>query len=174
MRLGTYALTRPRYSTTVVVSGTSYYYYGGVYYVSSGTQYIVTAPPPGAVVYAVPAPTTVVYSGSTSYYYYNGTYYQPTDEPAERPEGAAPPPEDEGAYSVQGEGDGPKMVESDHNYEVVAPPMGATVPYLPDETKKVDVEGKTYYAYEDTYYRQFVNDGDTIYMVVEDPANASE
>ena len=80
MLLGTYLLTRPKYSTPVVVAGTSYYYSGGVYYVSSGTQYVVTAPPPGAVVYAVPAPTTVVYSGSTSYYYYNGTYYQPTDQ----------------------------------------------------------------------------------------------
>ena len=65
------------------------------------------------------------------------------------------------------------MVESDHNYEVVAPPMGATVPYLPDEADKVEVESKTYYVYEDTYYRQFVNDGDSIFMVVEDPKTAS-
>ncbi len=170
MLLGTYLLTRPKYSTPVVVAGTSYHYSGGVYYVSSGTQYVVTAPPPGAVVYAVPAPTTVVYAGSTSYYYYNGTYYQPTDQPAERPEGAAPPPPDEGEFSIQGEGDGPEMIESDQNYEVVATPIGATVPYLPEEANKVEVKGKTYFVYEGTYYQRFVSDGDTIYMAVENPS----
>ena len=169
MLLGTYLLTRPKYSTPVVVAGTSYYYSGGVYYVSSGTQYVVSAPPPGAVVYAVPAPTTVVYAGSNSYYYYNGTYYQPTDEPAERPEGAAPPPEYEGEFSLQGEGDGPEMIESDHNYEVVTPPIGVTVPYLPDEADEVEVSNKSYFVYDGAYYQQFINDGDTIYMVVEDP-----
>jgi hypothetical protein len=170
--LGTYAATRPRYSTTVVVAGTPYYYHGGVYYVSSGTQYVVVAPPPGAVVYAVPAPTTVVYQSTNSYYYYNGTFYQPTDEPADRPEGAAPPPEDEGAYSIQGTDEGPEMIESDHNYKVVAPPIGATVPYLPEEADEVEVNGRTYYVFDGTYYQPFVSDGETIYMVVEDPSQA--
>ncbi|MHC5114150.1 MAG: DUF6515 family protein, partial [Planctomycetota bacterium] len=181
MVLGTYALTRPRYSTTVVVSGTPYYYYGGTYYVSSGSKYVVVAPPPGAVVYAVPAPTTVVYEGSNSYYYYNGTYYQPTDKEADRPEGAAPPPPPPGegedpTYSVQGEEgeDGPEMIESDHNYEVIQAPIGATVPYLPEEAKEVDVAGKKYHVFDDTYYQTFVSDGDTIYMVVADPTGGDD
>ncbi len=169
MRLGAYALTRPTYSTTVIVAGSPYYYYGGVYYVSSGTQYVVTAPPPGAVVYAVPAPTTVVYAGTTSYYYYNGTYYTPSDKPAERPKDAPPPPEAEGEYSVQGKDDGPEMIESEHNYEVVGPPVGASVPYLPEEADEVEINGKKYSVYDGTYYQAFVNDGDTIYMIVEDP-----
>lgn len=53
--------------------------------------------------------------------------------------------------------------------EVVAPPVGATVPYLPEEAEEQTVAGKTYFAYEDTYYKPFASDGETIYMVVEDP-----
>ncbi len=50
--------------------------------------------------------------------------------------------------------------------------MGATVPYLPDEADEQTIGGKTYYTYADTYYKPFVSDGETIYMVVEDPRSA--
>ena len=63
-----------------------------------------------------------------------------------------------------------EMTADDHNYEVVAPPIGATVPYLPDEAKEKTVGGTTYMVHEDTYYRPFVSEGDTIYQVVEDPS----
>jgi hypothetical protein len=63
------------------------------------------------------------------------------------------------------------MVEGDgYNYEVVAPPIGATVPYVPEGADEKTVDGKTYYVYESTYYRPFASEGDTIYMVVDDPA----
>ncbi len=121
----------------------------------------------------MPAPTTIIYSGQTAYYYYNGTYYVPTEVKAERPEGAEPPPPPPGegedpSYSVQGE-DGPEMIESDHNYEVVQAPIGATVTYLPEEASKVEIEGRTYHVNEETYYQTFVSGGETIYMVVADP-----
>ena len=62
------------------------------------------------------------------------------------------------------------MTESeDHNYEVVGPPIGATVPYLPEKAKKVEIKDKGYYVYNKTYYRAFSSDGDTVYMVVADP-----
>ena len=60
----------------------------------------------------------------------------------------------------------------DYNYEVVAHPVGATVPYLPDEAEEGRIAGKTYYVYADTYYKPFVSDGETIYMAVEDPRAA--
>ena len=53
-----------------------------------------------------------------------------------------------------------------------APPVGATVPYLPDEAEERSVGGKTYFVYSETYYRPFVSDGETIYIVVEDPRAA--
>jgi hypothetical protein len=168
-------MTRPRYSTTVVVSGSSYYYWGGLYYVSSGSGYVVVAPPPTAVVYAIPVAATPVYAGSTTYYYYGGTYYVPTDKPADEPEGT----EDKITVDVKADAsaaetkqetmDTPEMTQDDSNYEVVTPPVGAAVPYLPDEARKETVGGKQYFVHEGAYYRPFASDGETIYMVVEDP-----
>ena len=161
--MGVAVLTRPRYSTTVVVSGTRYYYWGGVYYVSSGTKYVVVKPPPTTVVYAVPTYTTVVYASTTPYYYSDGVYYVATSAPAERPE----IPDD---VVLEESEENPPMTEDDHNYEVVESPIGATVPYLPDEADEKKIDGKTYLIYEGTYYRPFVSDGETIYQVAEAPA----
>ena len=61
------------------------------------------------------------------------------------------------------------MTDDEENYKVVAPPVGATVPYVPEEANEKTVKGKTYLVYEGTYYQPFSSDGDTIYMVVEDP-----
>ena len=61
------------------------------------------------------------------------------------------------------------MTDEDYNYEVVGPPVGATVPYLPDEADEKRIAEKTYFVYDGTYYRPFASDGETIYMVVEDP-----
>ena len=57
------------------------------------------------------------------------------------------------------------MTADDHNYEVVA-----TVPYLPDEADEERIGGTTYIVDEGIYYRPFVSEGETIYMVVEDPS----
>ena len=62
--------------------------------------------------------------------------------------------------------------DEEDNYEVVAPPVGATVPYVPDEADEDVVNGTKYFVYEGTYYRPFASDGETIYMVVEDPRAA--
>jgi hypothetical protein len=122
------------------------------------------------VVHAVPTYTTVVYVGSTPYYYAGGTYYVATDAPAPQP-----PPEPESASGETYAENDPSqipMVEDDHNYEVVAPPAGATVPYLPEEADEETIGGKKYFVYAGTYYRPFASDGETIYMVVEDPRRA--
>jgi hypothetical protein len=147
----------------VVVRGSNYYYWGGVYYRSSGTQYVVVSPPPTTVVYAVPTYTTVVYQGTSPYYYAGGVYYVPSTEPAAQPE----IPDD--VVLAESE-ENPPMTEDDHNYEVVEVPVGVTVPYLPDEADEKSIDGTVYFAYEGTYYRPFVSDGDTIYQVVENPS----
>ena len=69
----------------------------------------------------------------------------------------------------------PPLGEDDEqeNYKVVAPPAGATVPYLPEEAAETTVNGRKYSVYEGTYYRPFASDGETIYMVVEDPTKAT-
>ena len=134
------------------------------------------------VVYAVPTSTTVVYVGTTPYYYYGGTYYVATTEPAPKPEPSETQVSEDGTVTPQvttadgDEVDLPPMPEEDddQNYKVVAPPVGATVPYLPDEAKEETVSGKKYFVHKGTYYRPFVSDGDTIYMVVEDPSKKTE
>jgi len=168
--------TRPRYSTTVVVTGTPYYYWGGVYYASSGSGYVVVAAPPGAVVYAVPTATTVVYVGSSPYYYYGGTYYVATTAPAQQP----PPQATSGGTASTGTISAtkakeassektPTMTDDGNNYKVVKPPIGATVPYLPEEAKEQTIKGRKYFHDQATYYQPFSSEGETIYMVVEDP-----
>jgi len=158
----------------VVLLGTNYYYAGGVYYVSSGSGYTVVSPPPGAVVYAVPTYTTVVYVGSVPYYYANGAYYVVTDAPAQQP-----PPQDNVNAGVESSEhphagvESVEMIDDEENYQVVAPPVGATVPYLPDEAEEMTIGGTTYFVYAEAYYRPFVSDGETIYMVAEDPHGGS-
>jgi hypothetical protein len=168
-KLGVYAATRPKQATTVVVTGTTYYYAGGVYYMKSGSGYVVVSAPPGAVVYSVPTYTTTVYADTTEYLYVNGTYYVPTTKPAEQP----PPPPPDATTANPSESEDPSdipMIESDEeNFEVVAPPPGATVPYLPEEADEETVNGKTYFVHAGTYYKPFASDGETIYMVVENP-----
>ncbi len=170
-KLGVYAATRPKQSTIVVVTGTTYYYSGGVYYMSSGSGYVVVAPPPGAVVYSIPTYSTVVYVGTTEYVYVNGAYYVPTTKPAEQP--PPPDPNPKPAASPE-EAEDPSEIPmkeggEEQNYEVVAAPVGATVPYLPEEAEEKTVSGKKYFVHDGMYYRAFASDGDTIYMVVEDP-----
>ena len=188
VRVGVVLATRPTYSTTVVVTGTTYYYAGGVYYTSSGSNHVVVSAPPGAVVYAVPTGTTVVYAGNVKHYYYGGTYYVATTEPATTPESP------ETAVAVQAEPDTaaddddaivqstitdkngeevelpPLAVDNEQNYEVVAPPIGATVTYLPDEVDEKTVDGRRYFVFEGTHYKAFASGDDVIYLVVEDPA----
>jgi hypothetical protein len=147
----------------LVVAGRTYCYWGGTYYVTSGAGYVVVAPPPGAVVVSVPSYTTVVYVGSTPYYYYGGAYYVATNKPA------PPPPEIPSDEELSEEEAGPDMVTDDHNFEAAGPPVGATVPYLPDEAEEKTIGGKTYFVYDGTYYRAFMSQDETIYQVVEDP-----
>ncbi len=115
--------------------------------------------------HAVPSYTTVVYVGTTPYYYAGGTYYVATQAPA-------PQPPSEVTQAAADDTDQVEMIEDDHNFEVVGPPVGATVPYLPEEADEVEINGKKYSVYDGTYYQAFVNDGDTIYMIVEDPKKA--
>ncbi len=61
------------------------------------------------------------------------------------------------------------MTDDGNNYEVVKPPIGATVPYLPEEAKEQTIKGRKYFHDKGTYYQPFSSEGETIYMVVEKP-----
>jgi hypothetical protein len=54
----------------------------------------------------------------------------------------------------------------DDQYKVVAPPVGAEVPSLPDDAKEIVINGQTFYEYKGVYYSQVQNaDGKTVYVV---------
>ena len=46
------------------------------------------------------------------------------------------------------------------------PPVGATIPHLPDQAEEKTIDGTG------NYYMPIVSDGETVYMVVEDPTAA--
>jgi len=54
----------------------------------------------------------------------------------------------------------------DNAYKVVAPPVGAEVPDLPDDAREIVINGQTFYEYKGVYYSQTQNaDGKTVYVV---------
>jgi hypothetical protein len=61
------------------------------------------------------------------------------------------------------------MTDDGNNYKVVKPPIGATVPYLPEEAKEQTIKGRKYFHDKGAYYQPFSSEGETIYMVVENP-----
>jgi hypothetical protein len=63
----------------------------------------------------------------------------------------------------------PPMTDDGTNYEVVKPPIGATVPYLPEDANEQTIKGKKYFVHDGTYYMPFSGGGETIYMVVKKP-----
>ncbi|MCX2575997.1 DUF6515 family protein [Pedobacter sandarakinus] len=56
--------------------------------------------------------------------------------------------------------------QNNNQYEVVVPPVGATVPSLPDDAQPVTINGIDYYEYKGVYYTQS-NDvnGKVVYIV---------
>ena len=90
----------------------------------------------------LPAQVTNVYVGGEEYGYSNGAYYD------------VQPPKEEGG---------------DPTFEVVKPPVGATVPSLPDGATQETINGAPYYGYAGTYYKPFYSGSDVVYMVVEKP-----
>lgn len=109
----------------------------------------------------------MVYVGTTPYYYYGGTYYIATTAPAQQP----PPQATSGEAKEASSEKTPTMTDDENNYAVVKAPIGATVPYLPEEAKKQTIKGRRYFVSEETYYQPFSSEGETIYMVVENPHN---
>ena len=61
------------------------------------------------------------------------------------------------------------QAEDGDEYVVVQPPVGATVPYVPDDAEKKTVNEVEYYVYSGIYYQAKSSNGDVVYEVVEHP-----
>ena len=98
--------------------------------------------PPVVLLPRAPWPVANVYVNDQEYGYSNGAYY---DVQASAEEGGDP------------------------TFEVVAPPVGASVNSLPDGSSSETVDGTAYFVYADTYYKPFYSGSDVVYMVAEKP-----
>jgi hypothetical protein len=127
--------------------GHAYYGYGGAYYrpyTYRGVPYYGYMPPPWGCYYStVPVGAIALTVAGMAMLYSDGTYYKTT------------------------------YVEGATQYEVVAPPAGASLPAgtsLPADRAAITIAGVTYYLYGNTFYKRVVTNGQESFVVVTKPA----
>jgi hypothetical protein len=137
-------------------------------------------------------------SGNTAaashYLYANGTFYQETVDAPSVATPAEETTENTSAAAASGKatadqkeraktdpnvvkGEKPEQLKDDPdpgtNYQVSAPPKGATVAHLPDDAAESKVGDSTYYTYSGTWYRAFYSGSTVVYMVVDQPSGTT-
>lgn len=127
-----------------------YYYYGGVFYRPyDGGGYEVTVPPVGAEVPGLPRGASSIVINGQQYYEFNGVYYQ-----------AIVNDKGKTVYVIAGK-DG--VLNTDGSDDSVdgpppAPQVGDVVNQLPDNCRKVKLNGKKYFVSPDgIYYEEFTD-----------------
>src|SRR5512143_1702888 len=127
--------------------GHSYYGYGGAYYrpyTYHGVPYYGYMHPPWGCYYStVPVGAIALTVAGMALLYSDGTYYKTT------------------------------YVEGATQYQVVAPPAGASLPtgtVLPADRASLTISGVTYYLYGNTFYKRVVANGQESFVVVTKPA----
>jgi hypothetical protein len=123
-----------------------YYYYGGIFYRPyDGGGYEVTVPPVGAEVPALPKGASSIAINGQQYYEFNGVYYQ-----------AIVNDKGKTVYVIAGK-DG--VLNTDGSVDnPPAPQVGDVVGRLPDNCRKVKLNGKKYFVSPDgIYYEEFTD-----------------
>jgi hypothetical protein len=127
--------------------GRPYYGYGGAYYrpyTYHGVPYYGYIPPPWGCYYTtVPVGAIALTVAGMALLYSDGTYYKTT------------------------------YVEGATQYQVVAPPAGASLPAgtaLPADRATITIAGVAYYLYGNTFYKRVVTNGQESFVVVTKPA----
>jgi len=148
-----------------------FYYSNGYFYNYDGNQYTVVEPPVGAAVNTLPSGAQPITINGQQYYELNGVYYMPIT----RDDGSI-------AYQVAGKDgqldtvDG-TQVEPD-NGTVDVPPgthavarIGDLIQQLPQNSRKVTVNGQSLYITPDDVYLKATvdNNGNRVYTVVGTP-----
>ena len=127
-----------------------YYYYGGVFYSPyDNGGYQVTVPPIGAAIPNLPDNAQPIKIDGVQYYEVNGVYYKEgVDDKGKKIYIVA------GRDGVLNTGDN----VTDPNATVAAPQVGDIVNQLPDDCRKVILNGKKYYVSPDGIYYEKVTD----------------
>ena len=154
--------------------GLPYFYSGGFFYQYNNNQYTVVEPPIGAAIKDLPDNAQSIVINGAQYYELNGVYY----EPVTRDDGSV-------VYQVAGK-DGTLNTDEGsaaQSYQqqpqqmsapaaaIRLPKMGDTTRNLPDDARKVNVNGQKYYLTADGYYYQesIDNDNNRNFKVVGTP-----
>jgi len=137
-----------------------YYYSNGIFYQPyAGGGYAVTTPPVGAAVPGLPRGAKAIMIDNQQYYEFNGVYYKIVIN-------------DQGqkVYVVAGK-DGVLNTDGAQAQEDMTPHVGDIVNQLPDNCRKVSLNGKKYFvAQDDIYYEQIKdNNGNTAYRIASVP-----
>ena len=145
-----------------------YYYSDGLFYQNDDSQYTVVEPPIGAEVTALPDNAQSIIINGAQYYELNGVYYQPVTK-------------DDGTvvYEIVGKdgqlttADGGAQVQ---NQQPQGPQMGDVVTQLPDNCRKIKVNGtKLLVSPDGIYYREQTDaNGNKTYKIVGLPSDGPD
>lgn len=140
--------------------GVPYYYSNGYYYQQYNNQYTVVEPPVGAEINQLPSDAEEITIDGQQYYESNGVYYQPITKDNGRL-----------AYRVAGK-DG--ELNTDNGGQVNGadyPEIGDVIDELPQDTRKVKINGEKLFVTPDGVYLQEQRDstGKKIYVVTGTP-----
>lgn len=146
-----------------------YYYSDGLYYQQVNDQYTVVEPPVGAEIKQLPKDAQSIMINGEQYYESNGVYYQPIT----KDDGTA-------TYVIAGK-DGELNTDQGGNDNVQqAPQIGDIVGQLPQDSRKIKINGEKLYVSPDGYYYQDTtdNNGNKAYKIVgtpsDDPADQNQ
>ena len=141
-----------------------YYYYGGVFYSPyDGGGYQVTTPPIGAAVPSMPDGAKSIMIDGQQFYELNGVYFKTVVN-------------DQGKKVFVVAGRDGVLNTNDSNVspdQTAAPQVGDIVNELPDNCRKVSLNGKKYYVSPNgIYYQPYVDqNGNTGYRIASVPDN---
>jgi hypothetical protein len=150
---------------------TQFYYSGGYFYNYDGGQYTVVEPPVGAAINTLPSGAQSIVINGQQYYELNGVYYQPITK-------------DDGSvvYQVAGKdgqldtANGGQVDQGYDNQGTTStgipthanPKMGDMIEQLPQDSRKVRVNGQVLFVTPDDVYLKATTDqnGNKAYVVV--------
>ena len=139
-----------------------YYYSDGLFYQYDNSQYTVVEPPVGAEVTTLPDKAQSIVINGQQYYELNGVYYQPYTK-------------DDGTvvYEVAGKDGELNTTATQGDQQPQGPQMGDVVNQLPNDCRKLKVNGQKLYVSPDgVYYQEMVDTNkNKVYKVVGLPSD---
>lgn len=142
----------------------SYYYSDGFFYQQQNNNYTVVEPPIGAEVKTLPDNAQSITINGVQYYESNGVYYLPVTK-------------DNGSITYEVAGKDGELNTNDANVQD-APPVqvGDLVDNLPEQSRRVNLNGQKYYVTPDGYYLQDAvdDDGTKVYKIISVPTQDAD